>query len=39
MLYGIPIFAVIAIALIAMLLIGCIIELGGIDGATRYFNS
>lgn len=36
MLYGIPIFAVIAIALIALLLIGCLIEFGGIDGFIEY---
>lgn len=36
MLYGIPIFAVIAITLVALLLIGCLIEFGGIDGFTKY---
>lgn len=36
MLYGIPIFAGIAIALIASLLIGCLIEFGGINGFTEY---
>ena len=38
MLYGIPVFAVIAIALVALLLIGCLIELGGIDGVKEYFT-
>lgn len=38
MLYGIPIFVVIAIALVALLLIGCLIELGGIDGFIEYFS-
>lgn len=36
MLYGIPIFAGIAIALIALLLTGCLIEFGGIDGFIKY---
>lgn len=39
MLYGIPIFAVIAIALVALLFIGCLIEFGGIDGLTEYIKS
>lgn len=38
MLYGIPIFVGIAIALIALLLIGCLIELGGIDEFIKYFS-
>ena len=36
MLYGIPIFAVKAIALVALLFIGCLIEFGGIDGFAEY---
>lgn len=38
MLYGIPIFAVIAITLVALLLIGCLVEFGGIDGVKEYFT-
>lgn len=38
MLYGIPVFAVIAIALVALLFIGCLVELGGIDGINEYFT-
>lgn len=39
MLYGIPIFAVIAIALVAILFMGCLIEFGGIDRFNEYMTT
>lgn len=39
MLYGIPIFAIIAIVLAALILIGSLIELGGIDELIKYYKS